>query len=314
MHKKVIDFKTGERIEDCYIIKMLNVKTSTNNKKYLDLRIADDTGDVEAKFWNIEDGDENKYSVGDIIKLKADITLWMDRIQVKILNMRIANKDEFDFNDIVPSAPIDAQEMYDFIRNEIDIMTNEDIKKITKYLVDKRKKEFMYYPAAKSNHHSIRAGLLYHVYRMIKVGKELVKIYGANSDLLVSGIILHDLEKINEMYSKEIGLVEKYTVEGEMLGHITQGVVEIEKAGKILGTDPEIVLLLKHMVLSHHYEAEYGSPKKPVFLEAELLHYVDVIDARVFDFQKAMRSCEKGTFSDPVFSLEKRRVYNPNIK
>ncbi len=313
MHKKIIDFEKGERIESFYFIKALNLKTSSNNNKYFDMRIADSSGDIEAKFWTLKEGDENLYEVGDVVKIRADITLWMDRLQVKIVKMRKANEGEVDFSEIVPSAPLDVDEMYDFVVNEIQSMKNEDIKKITKYLLDKKKDKFRYYPAAKSHHHSIRSGLLYHVYRMIKLGKSIVEIYKVNSDLLISGIILHDLEKINEMNAKEIGVVDEYTKEGIMLGHIVQGIVELEKAGKILGTNPEVVLLLKHMVLSHHYEAEYGSPKKPLFIEAELLHYIDMIDARVYDFEKAVLASDKGEFSEPVFSLDRRRIYRHEL-
>ncbi len=313
MHKKIIDFEKGERIESFYFIKALNLKTSSNNNKYLDMRIADSTGDIEAKFWSLQEGDEDLYEVGDVVKIRADITLWMDRLQVKIVKMRKAKQDEFSFDEIVPCAPIDADEMYAFVQNEIKAMKSEDIRKITKYLLDKKKDKFKYYPAAKSHHHSIRSGLLYHVYRMIKLGKAIVNIYGVNPDILIAGIILHDLEKINEMNAKDIGVVDEYTKEGIMLGHIIQGIVELEKAGKILGTNPEVVLLLKHMILTHHYEAEYGSPKKPMFIEAELLHYIDMIDARVYDFEKATLGIDASKFSEPIFSLDKRRIYKHDV-
>ncbi len=313
MHKKIIDFQKGERVESFYFIKALNLKTSSNNNKYLDMRIADSSGDIDAKFWSLSPGEEDMYEVGDVVKVRADVTLWMDRLQVKIIKMRKAEEQECNFDEIVPCAPVDMNTMYDFVQSEIQSMENEDIKKITKYLLDKKKEKFKYYPAAKSHHHSIRSGLLYHVYRMIKLGKSLVEIYHVNSDLLIAGIILHDLEKINEMNAKEIGVVDEYTKEGVMLGHIIQGVVELEKAGKILGTNPEVVLLLKHMILTHHYEAEYGSPKKPMFIEAELLHHIDMIDARVYDFEKAVLANEVGDFSEPIFSLDRRRIYKPNL-
>ncbi len=313
MHKKIIDFQKGERIESFYFIKALHLKTSSNNNKYFDMRIADSSGDIDAKCWTLQEGDEDLYQVGDVVKIRADITLWMERLQVKIIKMRKATEDEFDFHEIVPCAPIDVDEMYEFVQHEIQSMKNDDIRKITKYLLDKKKDKFKYYPAAKSNHHSIRSGLLYHVYRMIKLGKSIVEIYKVNADLLISGIILHDLEKINEMNAKEIGVVDEYTTEGVMLGHIIQGIVELEKAGKILGTNPEVVLLLKHMILTHHYEAEYGSPKKPMFIEAELLHYIDMVDARVYDFEKASLGSEVGDFSEPIFSLDRRRIYKHGL-
>jgi 3'-5' exoribonuclease len=105
----------------------------------------------------------------------------------------------------------------------------------------------------------------------------------------------------------------EYTKEGKLLGHIIMGVEEIEKAGRETGASREAILLLKHMVVSHHYEADYGSPKKPMFLEAELLHHIDMIDARVYDYQNATRDIEPGSFSEPVWSLDKRNIYKPML-
>jgi 3'-5' exoribonuclease len=176
------------------------------------------------------------------------------------------------------------------------------------------KDKLEFYPAAKSNHHSIRGGLLYHIQRMLAASKALCDIYkNVSTDLLYTGVILHDIAKIEEMNSNELGIVTEYSKEGELLGHITIGVNIVHEAGKELGLDPEAVLAVKHMILSHHYEADFGSPKKPCFIEAELLHYIDMIDARVYDMEKAIKDIEKGTFSEPVLSIERRKIYRPGL-
>ncbi len=148
---------------------------------------------------------------------------------------------------------------------------------------------------------------------MLRSAEALSGVYeGLNTDLLYSGIIIHDLAKIGELTSNNLGIAE-YSKEGQLLGHIVLGVIELEKAGNELGVSDEIMLLLKHMIVSHHYEAEYGSPKKPMFLEAELLHHLDLIDARIYDYQNATKNIEAGQFSDPVWSLDRRSIYKPDI-
>ena len=134
-----------------------------------------------------------------------------------------------------------------------------------------------------------------------------------NIDLIYGGIILHDLAKIKEMASSELGIVDDYTLEGTLLGHITQGVKEIELAGQEVKADRDSMILLEHMVLSHHYEPEYGSPIKPMIPEAEILHYIDLIDARMYDMRKVTNETEVGKFSERLWSLENRRIYNHGL-
>jgi len=150
---------------------------------------------------------------------------------------------------------------------------------------------------------------------MLRTAEKISEVYTSlNKDLLYAGVILHDLAKMEEMDSSILGIVSDYTVEGTLLGHIVQGIKNLEIVGQRLGVDKEVVMLLQHMILSHHYEPEYGSPVKPMIPEAEVLHYLDIIDARIFDMTKATKDIEAGSFSDRLWSLENRRVYKPNLK
>ena len=150
---------------------------------------------------------------------------------------------------------------------------------------------------------------------MLKVGSSLVKIYpDVNKELLYAGIILHDIEKINEMDSNVLGIVSDYTTDGKLLGHLIMGIKTIDRITREKNLDLEASLLLQHMILSHHNFPEFGSPKKPMFLEAELLHHIDMIDARVYDFAKIQNELEPGDFSQKVWSLDNRVVYKANLK
>lgn len=312
-HKFIKDFDVSEKIIGFYIIKSFNVKTSKNGNMYLDLYLQDNSGDINAKLWNIQNDEHERFNAGDIVKVAGIVTEWQGNLQFKISEgkfRQVKDSDDYDIQDLIASAPMEPQKMYDFLMEKVDAFDNEDLKQLTNYFLEDYKEKLLIYPAAKMNHHAIRAGLLYHINRMIKVGEQLAGIYeSVDSDLLITGIILHDIEKINEMEANELGVVEDYTPDGQMLGHLVMGVKNIATVAAELGIDEELSMMVQHMLLSHHYYPEYGSPKKPMFVEAELLHHIDMIDARVYDFETENKNLEPGQFSDRVYTLDNRRIY-----
>ncbi|MBN2260446.1 MAG: HD domain-containing protein [Clostridiales bacterium] len=308
------EFESGKRVVGYYIIKSINLKTSSNNKKYLDMNLMDKSGEINAKIWGSDEDSEKIYTAGSVLKIEGDVTLWNNVLQLKIIRHRLVNEsDQIELSEFVPSAPLKPEYMYDEIFAHVNTIKDLEIKKIVEAIFIEYKEKLMYYPAAKSNHHSIHAGLMYHILRMLKTGEKLADVYPVNRDLLYAGIILHDIEKINEMNADEMGIVEDYTRDGQLLGHIIQGIIKIELVAKDLNIDEEKYKLLQHMILSHHYEPEFGSPKRPMIPEAELLHYIDMIDARMFDMDKVMSGMAVGEFSQPVFILDKRRLYKSQL-
>lgn len=308
------EFEAGLKVEGYYLVKSVDCKTTnSNNKKYMDFSLGDKTGEINAKLWEVTKEDETKYSANTIIKVRGTVLAWQNSLQLKIEKVRPTTpEDKLNVSDFVPTAPYPAEEMLAVIKGYIDGMKNEDIKSIVNIILEENKDKIMHYPAAKRNHHSIRSGLLYHVSTMLRAGEKLCEIYTAlDKDLLYAGVILHDLAKLQEMDASELGIVSDYTVEGTLLGHIVQGIKNVEVVGQRIDADKEVVMLLQHMILSHHYEPEYGSPVKPMIPEAEVLHYLDIIDARMFDMTKASRETDAGGFSDRIWSLENRRVYRP---
>lgn len=315
MQKDIQAFEKGERIEGFYLIKALNLKTSSNNNKYLDMILGDRTAEINAKLWDVDEVSEQQYKVGDVMKVRGDVTLWMEQLQLKIIKARpLEEGDDIDFEQLVPASPIAPDQLLDFLKSKLQAMKNDDLRRLCEYAVLQNEEKLLYYPAAMKNHHAIRGGLLYHLYRMMISGEFLSELYGLNWDLVLAGIVLHDLDKLSEMDSNELGIVSGYTTEGILLGHIVSGVTKVHTWGLELGIDPEVVMLVKHMILSHHYEADFGSPKKPMFAEAELLHHLDMMDARMYDMEKAKSETAAGQFSDPVFSLDRRRVYHSTLK
>lgn len=304
-------FKVGEEITGFYLIKARNIKTSSNNKPYMDFTFQDITGEINGKLWDVKGDVETQYLPGSIVKVMGTVTQWQSSLQLKVIKIRpVTPEDGVSPELFVPSAPIDPEIMYREIMGYVDAMETEDIRRLVATMVERYRTQLLYYPAAKSNHHAIKSGLLFHILRMLRSAKALSGVYhNINADLLYAGIILHDIEKINEMDAGELGVVDSYTKEGQLLGHIVMGIKHVDAVGRELGIDPEVSLLLQHMILSHHYEPEFGSPKKPLIPEGELLHYIDMIDARMYDMNKALQGMEPETFTDPIFVLDRRRLY-----
>ncbi len=314
--KKISHLQVGDRVDCFLIIKRVDLKTTNSkDKKYLDFIFGDKTGEISAKLWEVSLDMEDMFNPGDLVKVRGTVTSYMNNNQFKVDRIRLASgDDDVRAEDFVETAPMDNTVMHQEILNYLNKIEDADFHQVVKAALEEKEEEIMYYPAAKRNHHAVRSGLLYHVLTMLKLGESISKIYPqVNTDLLYSGIILHDLEKINEMDASDLGIVKEYTVEGNLLGHITMGVKNLEKICDKLSIPSEKRMLLQHMILSHHFEPEYGSPVKPLFLEAELLHHIDMIDARIYDFTNVTKDQEKGTFSESIFSLDRRRIYKPNL-
>ena len=167
------------------------------------------------------------------------------------------------------------------------------------------------YPAASRNHHEFVSGLAYHTLSMLRIAKSLITIYPQlNADLIYAGIILHDLGKTVELSGP---VVPKYTLEGKLLGHISIAQAMVLEASKTLNIEGEEVILLQHMILSHHGKNEYGSPVLPQIREAEIVYLIDNIDARINMFDKALENVELGDYSKRIYALENRTIYKPKM-
>ncbi len=310
----IADLKTGQEFMSYFIVKTVAVKVGSNRKAYLDLLLADKTGDISAKKWDIADEEMpglQKIKEGSVIKVKAQVTEWNGMKQLRVTRIRQTSaEDGIVMMDYIKAAPEDAAEMYDYIYSRAAAFEDKDLRNIcVRELTDNREK-LMYYPAAQKNHHAEMSGLLYHVKRMLMMAERACEVYtNLNRELVMAGVILHDMEKINEIESNELGISTGYSFEGKMLGHLIQGVRTIDRLSIELGIPREKAVMLEHMILSHHYEPEFGSPKKPLFPEAEMLHYLDMVDAKMFDMQEAVEKTEPGCFSDRIWTLDNRNIY-----
>ncbi len=308
----VMELKPGMKVEDFFMVKNSDTKTDKNGNYYLDMTVSDNSGDIVCRKFRATNEEIEFAKIGQILKISGVVKEYNGNINFNANTMEGVEESEYSILDYIAAAPIKPEEMLSEIKVYINKIKNKDIRKVVIEILSIYKDKLMYYPAAKSNHHSIKSGLLYHMLRMLKTGESIGSVYeNINMDLVYAGVLLHDICKIEEMDSNSFGVVKDYTMEGKLLGHIVMGIKIIEKVADKFEVDKEIRIILEHLLLTHHYEPEYGSPKKPMFLEAEILHYLDIIDARVFDFEKALKGVEPGKFSDRVWVLDNRTIYNP---
>ena len=223
---------------------------------------------------------------------------------------------------LVPSAPESPESMRKELEDTVAGFRSEVLQKlITEMLrmadADGRLNTF---PAAQRMHHAELAGLLHHTTSMLRAAKSLTAVYNSlypgllHEDLLLAGVIIHDLAKLDEMVSDEFGVVSDYSADGLLVGHIVRGVCNLELAARRVGVSGELVLMLEHMLLSHHGIPEYGSPRQPMFPEAEMLHMLDTMDARMNELKGIEERTAPGTFSERINSLDGRRIYHPNYQ
>jgi len=313
--KKIKDFEKGDKIEGYLLVRNADRKISTNGKEYLDMILADDTGEINAKLWTVPSVDSVQIDNCMVLKFKGDVTEWKEQLQFRIEKVRnISDGDNVKIEDFVKSAPFPAEEMLEEIRAYILKINDEEIKNLVNVIIEKNKRKILYYPAAKKNHHAIRSGLLYHILTILQAAEGLLETYKfLNSDLLYAGIILHDIGKLNEMESGELGIVTDYTIEGKLIGHLVYGVKLIDKEAEKIKMKKEKSLLLQHMILSHHFHPEFGSPKYPLTPEAEMLHLLDLMDSRMYDIKNVLEGTEEKSFTEGVWSLEKRQFYKAGI-
>ena len=253
--------------------------------------------------------------VGDIYLFNTSNRVYHDREQIVLDDFKNLFEiyDSARLVDILPkfylSAPFDAKEAIGKIEDTLNRIKNDKIRTIASYLYYNNKDKFIIYPAATKFHHAYVSGLLYHTYRMLLNAEGLVKIYDyLDTDLVYTGIILHDIAKIYEFSG---AIKTQYTTEGLLLGHIVLGVLMIERAANINQIYSEEVMLLEHIVLSHHGIPEFGSPKRPMLPEAVAVNMLDDMDSKLTVVGEALDTYEEGEFSQGISVLNKTRLYKP---
>lgn len=313
MKKGIGNHKIGDTFDGFMLIKEVKKGVASNGKAFLTLYFIDATGEIDAKLWDASKEDEEVFVAEKVVKVIGDINEFRGAAQMRIKSIRPAQvKDGVKVSDFLQKSPIDKEQLKEQMMEAVFEMKNPNIQRIVRAFIAKYNEELFVYPAASKNHHAFVSGLAYHIISMLRIGKELCNIYPElNRDLLYAGIILHDIGKIHELS----GYVStSYTMEGTLLGHISVMVTEIKEIAKELGIESEEVIILQHMVLSHHGKAEWGSAKPPLVREAEILHLIDLMDAKMNMLNSALNKTKPGEFTERLFAMDYRSFYKPTFE
>lgn len=280
---------------------------TAKNTPYLSLLLEDRSGILDAKFWNLTEEQLAQYRTGMVVEAFGEIIFHKNAAQLRVRKLLV--DEEANLLDYVREAPMSKEEMEQEVHSYIEGMQDPLLKEIVREVLALVKDSFYLYPAATRNHHNFVGGLAYHTLSMAKLGNKIADQYDfLDRDLLMAGILLHDLGKVEELSAP---MLPEYTTKGNLLGHISIGSQLIDRVAMALEAEnEEKVILLKHMVLSHHGKFEYGSPVLPMIPEAEVLTILDNLDSRLYMMKQSIDSTQPGTFGPRVFALENRMVYH----
>lgn len=297
--------KEGPITLECLIARCERGKTAKNTP-YLSLALEDSSGTLDAKFWNLTEEMIAQYTTGMVVEAHGDILFHRNAIQLRV--RKLIPLEGKNVNDYVQNAPMSKTEMEEEIMEVVLAMKNEMLQKIVLRILDQKQEEFYSYPAATKNHHNFVGGLAYHTLCMLHMAKHVVSEYTwLDADLLYAGVLLHDVGKTVELSQP---VLPEYTMEGNLLGHISIMASYIDQIAREEGIqDEECVTLLKHTILSHHGKMEFGSPVLPMIPEAEVLNLLDNLDSRLYMMKQSLEQTKLGQFGPRVFALENRMIY-----
>ncbi|MFD2114492.1 3'-5' exoribonuclease YhaM family protein [Paenibacillus yanchengensis] len=313
-------FVSGDEFTGFYLLKEVEVKQTSGGapKEYLDIVLSDSSSYISAKLWDASKLDVETFVPMTVVKVQGLVQTYRERLQVKIIRLRKAEEeDNVSITDFIRSAPISTEQLVTTIEKVISEMEHAEIKAITTYCFNKVKDELYAAPAAKTHHHAYYGGLAYHMVRMLELGKFVCEQRPfLRADLLLAGIVLHDIAKPAEMNSS-YGIVSDYSNQGKLLGHIHLAVSWITEAAMKLeiALDAPEVLGLQHLVLSHHNLPEWGSSIQPQLPEAVALHYIDAIDAKLQMVEDTLHTTpETEEWTPFIRGLENKAIYRLPLK
>lgn len=297
--------KEGPITLECLIARCERGKTAKNTP-YLSLALEDSSGTLDAKFWNLTEEMIAQYTTGMVVEAHGDILFHRNAKQLRV--RKLIPLEGKNVNDYVQNAPMSKTEMEEEIMEVVLAMKNEMLQKVVLRILDQKQEEFYSYPAATKNHHNFVGGLAYHTLCMLRMAKHVVSEYTwLDADLLYAGVLLHDVGKTVELSQP---VLPEYTMEGNLLGHISIMASYIDQIAREEGIqDEECVTLLKHTILSHHGKMEFGSPVLPMIPEAEVLNLLDNLDSRLYMMKQSLEQTKPGQFGPRVFALENRMIY-----
>lgn len=278
----ISEIKDRDHVESVFLVKDKSLAMAKNGKPYMTLQLMDKSGDMEGRIWDNVDAITLKFEKNDFISVRSKASVYLGKMQLIISELSKVPEEEVRLADFLPEAERNIEEMIAELEALVESLEDESLLRLLSSFFKEPEFLSLYRiaPAAKGMHHVYLGGLLEHSLSVARLVDVIAPLYpGLNRDLLVAGALLHDVGKVREMtYLRSFD----YTDEGKLLGHITIGTEMVqEKIAAIPGFPSELAMLLKHMILSHHGQYEFGSPKRPKTIEATILNYLDDLDSKI---------------------------------
>ncbi len=295
-------FKEGDSIQGFYLCVEKYLRHTRSGELYIDLTLKDRTGQVQGKVWEKVADFNEKFSSGDAVAIKGEVDYFMDRPQLTVKRINkatVQNYARYGFDPalVVPTANADPNKMWKEINGIMGKLKNPFLRKLCQQIYSVNKEKLLTYPASVSMHHNYRSGFLEHTLSMTKMSVQLAPHYHLDSDLVITGVLLHDIGKLKEI---ESDYEASFTEQGNLIGHIVIGRDMVRTSARKIKKFPKSLLLkVEHMILSHQGKYEWQSPKKPAFKEALLVHLIDVVDSQMNIMDMAIdEDPEQGPFTN----------------
>jgi 3'-5' exoribonuclease len=276
------------------LIKDIVEKPTRTGGVYLDILVGDGEKETWIKGFGLsKDTFESK--PGDVVKIMVETTTYNGALSSKLINcICIPDADKSQY---IESPPVSTEELFDECMAVVDEFTNIGLKTLVTDIYTENKEKLLYWGAAKTVHHNIYGGLLWHQGRMMRAAKALADVYPVDRELLIAGCLLHDIGKLKEMTTNEMG-VSEYTVDGTLFGHLLMGVTMVRKYASKLHLEEELVRDLCPIIASHHGEKEYGAITTAATIDAYLVSEIDMMDSRLYVYEREENLLEPGTMTD----------------
>ncbi len=303
-------------VEGFCLVKTIEVRTSSKGDNYLNMTLGDASGEINAKLWGYIPTQHGEYEANSLVKVRGVISVYAGNDQLRVDRIRpVIESDNVKLEDFVKTAEYDSAAMYEELHSVAENFEDKDLSRLVTHILEENRTAMLYWPAAFKLHHAFRGGLLLHTLSIVRLAESVCEIYPfVDRELLLSGAILHDIAKITEYEVADTGIASGYSVRGNLLGHLAEGAMLIRKAAETLGIPSEKSMLLEHMVLSHHGEPEFGAAVRPMFIEAELLSQLDLIDAELFEMREALESAAENDFTGKLWMMDNRKLYKHGRK
>lgn len=312
-NKHINEFNVGEIVEGYYLIGKLSKRTCVKGD-FLTGSLEDKTASIGFVLWNYS-GTISTEDNGSIVYVSGTVTEYNGVSQVTVDTIRHTDElDDYDVSEILPTAPVDVSVMCQYMNEIVSSIKDNDYKKLCTEVLSENKEQFCLYPAAMSVHDAVLHGLIFHTYKMLRIAEHVAEIYceSIDRDLLLTGIMLHDIGKIKEFTVNEYGLVSDYSIDGKFKGHLFLGGEMVRAKAKELGIEEEKIRLIENIILSHHGKREYGALADPQTIEAQIVHQIDMLDSRITAGIEGISGVPDGEFSQKVFALDNVRLYKHN--